>query len=116
MPTLEQLKARDAKAKAKAAKKVPLEKDVEGPVKDYARSHKCWVRKFKSENNRSVPDDIFSTPKGKVFFIEFKRPGKTATEAQQDEHDMMRERGLTVFVVDNVELGKRVVDDMLAAD
>lgn len=116
MPTLEQLQARAAKAKKKAASKKPLEKDVEGPVKDYARSKKCYVRKFKSENNRSVPDDLFSTPKGRVFFIEFKRPGKTATEAQADEHEMMREHGLTVFVVDNIELGKKVVDDMLAGD
>lgn len=116
MPTLEQLKARDAKAKQKAAKKVVLESAVEGPVKDYARSKGFYVRKFKSQNNRSVPDDIFATPKGFVFFIEFKRPGRKATPAQSDEHEFMRQRKLEVHVIDNVQDGKDLVDGYLAAD
>lgn len=116
MPTLEQLKQREAKAKALKAKKVPLEKEVEGPVKDYARSKKFYVRKFKSENNRSVPDDLFATPKGTVFFIEFKRPGKKATPAQQDEHAFMRRNNLRVHVIDNVEDGKTLIDDYAALD
>ncbi len=110
MVSIEKLQQRDAAAKAKRAKKVPLEKDVEGPVKDYARSKGFYVRKFKSDNNRSVPDDIFASPRGMVFFIEFKRPGKKATPAQEDEHQFMRERHLDVHVVDNVEDGKRIVD------
>lgn len=111
MPTLEQLEARAAKAKKKAATKVPLESDVEKPVKDYARSKGFYVRKFKSANNRSVPDDIFSTPKGVVFFIEFKRPGKVATPAQADEHKYMQKHRLRVHVIDNVQDGKTLIDD-----
>lgn len=116
MPTLEQLEARAAKAKSKAAKKKPLEKDVEGPVKDYARSKKFYVRKFKSEQNRSVPDDIFATPKGVVFFVEFKRPGKKATPAQEDEHEFMRKSNLHVHVIDNLEAGKALIDQYVRED
>lgn len=116
MPNIHQLKARAAKAKQKAASKKPLEKDVEGPVKDYARGKKFYVRKFKSENNRSVPDDLFATPNGTVFFIEFKRPGKKATPAQQDEHEFMQRNKLRVHVIDNVEAGKVLIDDYLALD
>lgn len=116
MVSLDKLQQRDAAAKEKRAKKTPLEKDVEGPVKDYARSKKFYVRKFKSENNRSVPDDIFATPKGVVFFVEFKRPGKKATPAQSDEHDFMRKSNLHVHVIDNVEAGKALVDQYLAED
>lgn len=114
MPTLEQLEARAAKAKLKKTNRVPLESEVEGPVKDYAKSKRFWVRKFKSQNNRSVPDDVFSTPLGTViFFIEFKRPGKVPTPAQEDEHRLMRAHNIKVFVVDNVPAGKAVIDEML---
>jgi hypothetical protein len=116
MVSLDKLQQRDVAAKEKRAKKKPLEKDVEGPVKDYARSKKFYVRKFKSENNRSVPDDIFATPKGTVFFVEFKRPGKKATPAQHDEHEFMRKSNLQVHVIDNVEAGKALIDQYLAED
>ncbi|MBT9159031.1 MAG: hypothetical protein DDT26_00280 [Dehalococcoidia bacterium] len=110
MPTLQKLQEAEAKAKAKKLKAVPLERAVEKPVKDYARSRGFYVRKFKSANNRSVPDGIFATPFGVVFFIEFKRPGKRATPAQADEHAFMRQRKLTVYVVDNVTDGKKIID------
>jgi len=111
MPTLEELQERAAQVKERAAKKKPLEREVEGPVKDYARSKRFYVRKFKSVNNRAVPDDIFSTPEGVVFFIEFKRPGKKATPDQADEHKIMRAHGLKVHVIDNVAEGKRLIDE-----
>lgn len=116
MTMLEKLESRAAKLKAKAANKPVLEKDIEGPVKKYASAKGFYVRKFKSPANRSVPDDIFATPKGTVFFIEFKRPGKAATKAQQDEHDYMRARGLKVYVIDNVEKGKVLIDDYADLD
>lgn len=116
MVSIDKLEKRDAAAKAKRAKKPVLEKEVEGPVKDYARAKGLYVRKFQSENNRSVPDDIFGTPKGVVFFIEFKRPGKKPTPAQADEHELMRKKNLKVHVIDNVQEGKALIDQYLEDD
>lgn len=116
MVSLATLQAREAKAKRAKANKVPLEKEVEKPVGDYAKSKGFWHRKFKSDNNRSLPDRVFATPTGRVFFVEFKRPRKKPTDAQLDEHDLMRKNGLEVYVIDNVEDGKRLIDQKLDED
>lgn len=116
MATIEELEARAAKIKEKAAKKPLLERQIEGPVKAYARSKKMYVRKFVSVNNRSVPDNIFSTPKGTVFFIEFKKPGGKPTKAQEEEHREMRACRMKVHVIDNVAAGKTLIDDYLDLD
>lgn len=90
-----------------------LEKDIEQPVCRYARErYRMKVEKFTSPARRSVPDDIFSMEGGNVFFIEFKAPGKTPTPSQSADHDKRRDLGFMVFVVDDIEQGKKVVDKM----
>lgn len=94
------------------AKKV-LEKDVEDPVCDYAKTkYQMMAEKFTSPAKRSVPDRLFTTTKGFMFFIEFKAPGKEATEKQLDDHDIRRQHGVAVFVIDNVRAGKDLIDNM----
>ena len=86
-----------------------LEKDIEDPVVRFARSKGMVVFKFKSPSNRSVPDRIFF-PKGvPAFLIEFKAPGKKPTEKQNNKIEQIRATGTIVYVVDNVEEGKRKV-------
>ena len=92
-----------------------LEKDVEEKWCKVARSHGWKAYKFSSPGNSSVPDRMFIRD-GFVFFIEFKRPGKKATPAQEDEHEFMRKNHLRVHVIDNVEDGKVLIDDYLALD
>ena len=48
---------------------------------------------------------------GTIIFIEFKRPGEKATAAQKKEHRKLRARGFEVYVIDNVEDAKRVLDE-----
>ena len=79
-----------------------LERDIEDPSVEKARRRGWWVRKFKSPAQRSAPDDIFAKD-GRVFWVEFKRPGKDATEKQKDYHAEMRAAGLTVYVCDTRE-------------
>lgn len=109
--TLAELQKRAAKAVVakQKAKDNPRENKIESEVKDYARSRGWWVRKFKSPGNRSAPDDIFGQ-NGRVFWIEFKRKDKPPTADQALEHEEMRKKGLTVYVVDNIEDGKRIID------
>lgn len=87
-----------------------LEKQIESKVCAYARSRGFLAYKFNSEARRSVPDRLFISPRGYVFFIEFKRKGKKPTEAQHREIDRIREQGVDVFVVDDVDGGKRTID------
>jgi hypothetical protein len=106
---LKTLQQRAARAAKKKADRVPLEKEVENPAKAYARRLGWWVRKFKSPGNRSAPDDVFGK-NGRIFFIEFKRPGKKPTPEQLLEHEEMRRHGLTVYVCDNLEEAKQIID------
>ena len=86
------------------------ESSVEGRAKRYARSLGYWVRKFKSPGRRSAPDDIFKHPYGDVFWIEFKAYGKPPTALQLEEHAEMRAVGLIVYVCDNFDDAKAILD------
>lgn len=86
-----------------------LEKDIERKVGDYAKKLGFWHRKFTSPQNRGVPDRIFAQ-NGSVFWIEFKAPGKKPTPLQELEIKKMREKGLRVYVCDNPDYGKTVIE------
>ena len=90
-----------------------LERDIEAKVCDYAKSKGMLVYKFTSPARAAVPDRLFITPTGVVFFIEFKAPGKKATPQQEREHRRLTEQGCTVFVIDDAVVGKYTVNGML---
>lgn len=87
-----------------------LEKDIEKRVCEYARSKGMLALKFNSMNRAAVPDRLFIAPGGVMWFCEFKREGMKPTPAQLREHTRLREMGVTVFVVDNVDEGKEMID------
>lgn len=90
-----------------------LEKQIERNVRDYAKERGMLVYKFTSPERAAVPDRLFITPKGRAWFIEFKREGARATAPQMREHDRLRGHGVTVFVVDTVDKGRAAVDLMM---
>ena len=89
-----------------------LEKQIEAKVCDYAKTKGMMVYKFTSPARAAVPDRLFIY-NGRVFFIEFKRGGQKPTDAQEREHDRLRQQKINVFVIDDVEKGKWVIDTML---
>jgi len=90
-----------------------LEKQIEAKVCDYAKSKGALVYKFTSPARAAVPDRLFIGPKGRVWFVEFKREGQKPTPAQEREHTRLRGHSVSVFVIDDVEQGKAVVDTMV---
>lgn len=90
-----------------------LEATIEKKVCDYAKEKGCLVYKFTSPNRAAVPDRMLIRPDGYVFFIEFKATGKKPTQAQEREHIRLRGHNVAVFVVDNVDQGKFVIDVMV---
>jgi hypothetical protein len=89
------------------------EADVEGKACDHATAIGVWHKKFKSANNRGVPDRIYITKDGVVFFIEFKRPKvKKAKRLQVLVIDEMIARGAKVFVTNDLAKAKQIIDDM----
>lgn len=90
-----------------------LEKDVQKQCVEWARSRDYWARKFSSISQRSVPDYLFSRfcaelPKTH-FWVEFKAPGKTSTDTQLYEQELMRMAGWRGFECDNFETFKVTV-------
>lgn len=86
------------------------EKDIESKVTKFAKSKGILSYKFVSPNNRGVPDRLFITDKGKIFFIEFKSAKGKLTELQSMTIDKMRERGVDVFVAYSVDEGEKILD------
>ena len=92
-----------------------LEKNIEAKVCGYARERGLLAYKFTSPAHAAVPDRLFVLPNGRMFFCEFKRQGQNPTPAQEREHKRLRAYDVPVFVIDNVDAGLRMVDEMLAS-
>lgn len=105
------------------------EGDLEKRSKNKARAAAWFVRKFKTPARRSAPDDIFIRQKRfaiavfatRVFFVEFKRFKKAPSPLQEEEHKLMREAGLTVYVCDDdltfdmiLEVENKIFEDACA--
>jgi hypothetical protein len=92
-----------------------LEAKIEEKVCNYAKERGFLVYKFTSPNRAAVPDRLFVHPTGEVAFIEFKATGKKPTPAQEREHMRLRGHNINVYVVDDIEEGKAVIDRICAA-
>lgn len=88
----------------------PLEKEIEKKGCAYGKATGWDCRKYTTPAHRSVPDRECLHDFGTIIFIEYKRSGEVATPAQLKEHRRLRARGFTVYVIDNVEDAKRVLD------
>lgn len=89
-----------------------LEKQIESSVCQYARNRGWKVYKFRSVNNRGVPDRIFITCGGQVHFVEFKRRGGELTALQSRTISDLRSQGCNVHVIDDVESGRKLIDEI----
>jgi hypothetical protein len=90
-----------------------LEKQIETKVCEYAKTKNVLVYKFTSPARAAVPDRMFIRPDGRIWFVEFKREGAKPTEAQEREHHRLRQHKVNVFVIDNMEEGKTMIDFMV---
>jgi hypothetical protein len=85
------------------------ESTIEKAVCKYAKAKNWLVYKF-SSGVRSVPDRLMFKNK-KILLIEFKAPGKLPTLQQLHNHKKFEKAGFKVHVIDNVEEGKRLIDE-----
>ena len=86
------------------------ESSIQRDVVNYAIEH-GWLYECYQDIRKGLPDRIFMKG-GVVFFIEFKQKGKKPRDAQVVQANLIRHQGgLEVFVVDNVDEGKRIIDE-----
>lgn len=101
--TIQLLKLRD-----KLKKPDTPESKIQSQVVKYAKGKGMKVYRIFTQN---APDRLFFSKRG-PFFIEFKRKGKKPTPSQDREHkELFTKYDQTVFVVDNIEYGKQVIDN-----
>lgn len=81
------------------------EKQIESKVVKKAKELGFLTYKFSSPSNRGVPDRIFISPHGEVFFIEFKSTKGKLTQLQKKVIKDFVNYTVDVFIVDNVEFG-----------
>ena len=89
------------------------EKDIEKAVCTYARDCGMLTYKFVSPATAGVPDRIFFIPGGKMFMIEFKRPGGELSSIQERHMKRFHAMGFDVYVIDDIIKGKAVIDQHL---
>ena len=87
------------------------EAKIEKAACDYARRLGCYTRKFKSTSQRGVPDRLFISTTGRVFFIEFKAAGKTPTALQLREMALISDNLGSAHWTDSIEAAKGLIDN-----
>ena len=87
-----------------------LEREIEEKVVNYAKK-----RKFRADKNktRSLPDRTFISPTGNIFYVEFKRKGKSPTKLQQITINDLLSRSVKVFIIDDLEQGKLLINEYI---
>lgn len=84
---------------------------VQNPVMDYARKTGWLAWRMQIMGRNGCPDAFFFKG-GQLVMIEFKRPGKSPTPQQLKRHKELRAAGFEVYVVDDPEVGKRLLDEL----
>lgn len=76
--------------------------EIERPACAYAIKRGWFEAKISSSNKRAMPDRIFHR-KGFTMYVEFKAPGEEPTAQQLRRHRELRDHGIPVHAVDNLE-------------
>jgi len=78
------------------------EKDIEIFLRDEIKAIGGKAYKFVSPGNSGVPDRLVCLPGGRVAFVELKAPGKKPTVLQERQHNLLRNLGFYVQVIDSI--------------
>jgi hypothetical protein len=86
------------------------EKILEIKITKKAKELGFLTYKFSSPANRGVPDKIFISPNGKIFFIEFKSTKGKLSELQKHEIHNLQNHLINTHVVRDFEDGLTILD------
>lgn len=90
-----------------------LERTIEAKVCHYAKiTHNWWCLKLNIIAMRGFPDRMLLKKPARVVFIEFKKRGGCPRPNQVFVMAKLQELGFACYVIDDVEEGKRLVDEL----
>jgi len=78
------------------------------------RAAQYGIPSIKLSIGEGWPDRVFLLPGGRVFFIEFKRPGQKPTSLQLRRQSILRQLGFQVEVHDAADVVFRAILAMVA--
>lgn len=88
-----------------------LEKDIEKALVKKVKALGGLCIKFTSPSMMGIPDRIVLLPKGKLGFVELKRPGGKARPIQIKRIKDLKKLGFKVFILDE----KENIDEIIRA-
>jgi hypothetical protein len=71
--------------------------------------------KFMSPGFDGMPDRLVLLPGGKCGFVEVKAPGKKPRALQRVRHEMLKELGFKVYVLDAIGQIEEIINDIYTA-
>ena len=83
---------------------------IERKCCDYADLHGFLSHKMGVSVSIGWPDRMFIGYNAVIVFVEFKRPGEPLSPAQIRKIKKFSDRGITVFVVEDYEIFKNIID------
>jgi hypothetical protein len=90
-----------------------LEKYLERKIIFKAKKLGYLTYKFVSPSNRGVPDRIFISENGKLFFVEFKSKKGKLSKLQEKKISELKARKQSVFVVNDEELAMKILTEYM---
>jgi len=105
--------SRASKTKSKA-EEIKEKDDVELPFCKYAERNGCKALKLIYLRKKGFPDRTILCPGGKVFFIEFKGPGKPQSPAQKIVQKLLESFGFEYYVCDQPGQAEKILENFLA--
>ena len=98
------------------AKKTQIreKEDIEAPFCKYAKAKGCNPLKLIILRKKGFPDRTILCPGGRVFFIEFKRPGKPSSPPQILVRKMLERLSFEYYVCDQPGQAEIILDNFLA--
>lgn len=88
------------------------EKGIEQKFVDEVKRINGLAIKLVSPGFSGLPDRLVLIPEGKIGFVEVKAPGKKPRRLQRSRHDQLRKLGFKVFVLDDENQIKAILENL----
>lgn len=90
-----------------------LESKIENRLKKEVEKIGGLSLKFTSPGMAGVPDRLVLLPKGKIYFIELKAPGKTLRPLQVKRKEQLESLGFKVYLIDSYKKIDRFIQGVM---
>ena len=90
-----------------------LESKIEEKMKKEIEKLGGLALKFTSPGMAGVPDRLVLLPKGRIYFVELKAPGKSLRPLQLKRKEQLEALGLKVYVIDSYKKIDEFTQEMM---